>query len=198
MPPGIYRTFRNLSDHDARLLVLIQGDENMSDTIEMPRSIGEEVRQKYGDKLLELLAAINMRFQGEDTEDFSNEQMEERVARTAGVQPQTTPNDETIYSIMAPDPGGPARVKNWPGMTVAKLVGEPGQVTQAKVEPGCRQWVINLEDGTWEVDCDGQRTVLGRFDMVCAEAGSVRTLRGPIDERGRVLLVTQSQQTTVH
>ena len=42
----LHSTLNRLLPGDSSSLVLIQGDENMSDKIEMPRGIGAEVQQK--------------------------------------------------------------------------------------------------------------------------------------------------------
>jgi hypothetical protein len=88
VPPHVYRAFKNLASEDARLLVLIQGDQNMNDKIEMPRYIGTEIAQQYGDKVVELLAGINMRFQGEEDPEFTVQQMMQRVVRAQAAQVQ--------------------------------------------------------------------------------------------------------------
>lgn len=138
VPPGVYRAFRNLVNEDARLLVLIQGDEKMSDKIEMPRGIGEEVRRKHGDRVIELLAGINMRFQGEDAKDISDAEMHSRIIRQAQLMPRAI-GQETIYPMMSPLAGG-APVQAWPGLDVAVLQA----ASTATVDAEHSQWIINL------------------------------------------------------
>ena len=196
VPPGIYRTFQNTADQDARLLVMIQGDRDMSDRIEMPRAIGEEVRRRHGDQVLERLAAINMRFQGEATPEFTPEQMQQRVARAGRLHPRPTADGETVYPVMAPV-DGIAPVTNWPGLDVALMPGLPGAVSTAQLDDDHHQWVVNIGDGAWELDCNGERTVLGRYDIACAEAGTMRTLRNLSDRPARLLLATQGRDTVV-
>lgn len=195
VPPGMYRAFRNLTDAEARLLVLIQGDQNMSDKIEMPRSIGEEVRQKHGDNVIDLLAAINMRFQGEDVADFTPEQMQRRVARQAELKPATA-QGEIVYPIMAPQSAGSAApVEAWPGMTVSMLLSKPGESTSAAVDNVHCQWLINVGDQQCEVSVGTERTTLGRFDMLRIESGAQRTVKNHSDRPARLLLLTQGKDT---
>jgi uncharacterized cupin superfamily protein len=192
VPPGIYRTFKNLADQDGRLLVLIQGDRNMNDKIEMPRAIGEEVRKKHGEKVLDLLAAINMRFQGGETPDFAPAQMQKRVARSAALEARGNE-----YPVMAAKAGA-APVECWPGLAVTMLSGKPGEATSAKVDGARREWLIDIGEGEWEVASGGERTVLGRFDMVCMEPGSERTVRNISGKPARLLLASHGQETITH
>ena len=166
--PGRWALAGTPEGQDARLLVLIQGDENMSDKIEMPRGIGAEVQQKHGDKVMELLAGINMRFQGEDTEEFSPARMQARVARFADLKPQAAAGKETVYPIMSPEAEGRAApVQCWPGLNVAMMIAEPGQSNTATIAQDKRQWVINIGDSECEVSWGNERLTLGRYDMVC-------------------------------
>lgn len=199
VPRGIYRSFRNLTNQDARLLVLIQGDENMSDKIEMPRGIGAEVQQKHGDKVMELLAGINMRFQGEDAEEFSPARMQARVARSAGLKPQVDAGTETVYPIMAPEAEGrTAPVQCWPGLNVDMMIADPGQSNTATILQDKRQWVINIGDSECEISWGNERLTLGRYDMVCMEPGTTRTVRALTERKGRLLLATQGRETISH
>jgi mannose-6-phosphate isomerase-like protein (cupin superfamily) len=195
VPPNVYRTFRNLTDQDARLLVLIQGDEKMSDKIEMPKRIGEEVRQKHGDKVMELLAGINMRFQGEDARNVSDEEMGARTSRVAKLQPRSN-GQETVYPVMDPQPASAAApVKNWPGLSVAMLQPKPGEESSTRIAEGHSQWVINVGDVPCEVSTGEQRLTLHRFDMLRVEPGATRTVRNVGSQPARVLLATQTRET---
>lgn len=193
VPPGVYRTFRNLTDDEARLLVFIQGDEKMSDKIEMPKAVGEEVRQKHGDQVMELLAAINMRFQGEDARDIAPAQMQQRVTHAAQRKAQQAGN-ETVYPIMAPK-GAAAPVENWPGLNLVMLKARPGEESDLKVDGEHCQWVINVGEAPCEVSLDGRKTVLGRFDLVRVEPGVTRAIRATGDREARILLATQGRET---
>jgi uncharacterized RmlC-like cupin family protein len=193
VPPGVYRSFRNLTDQEARLLVLIQGDETMSDKIEMPRAIGEEVRQKHGDRVMELLAGINMRFQGGEAKDISPEQMQARVTRAAQLAPQAAAQ-ETLFPIMAPQPGS-APVQAWPGLSVAMLQPRAGEASTATVDGEHAQWVINIGATPCEVIVDGRSTLLDRYDLVRVEPGTTRTVRGTSGQPCRILLATQGRDT---
>ncbi len=49
MPPGVIRNFTNLEDHESRMLVIIQGeDENALNDIILPPSIGDEIVERCG------------------------------------------------------------------------------------------------------------------------------------------------------
>jgi uncharacterized RmlC-like cupin family protein len=195
VPPNVYRTFRNLTDEEARLLVLIQGDQQMSDKIEMPRRVGEEVRQKHGDKVMELLAGINMRFQGEDARDVSPQEMQARITRVTQLKPRKK-GEETVYPIMDPHPAAAAApVQAWPGLSVAMLQPGPGEESTARVDEAHSQWVINIGDASCEVTLGSDRVTLNRFDMVRVEPGATRTVRNVSGRPARVLLATQSRET---
>lgn len=189
VPPGVYRSFRNLVDDEARLLVLIQGDEKMSDKIEMPRAIGEEVLEKHGDRVMELLAGINMRFQGDDAMEISDAEMQSRIIRMAQLKPRNA-GQETVYPVMSPYSGS-APVQAWPGLDVALVQ----DVSTATVDPARCQWVINLGEAPCEVTVDGRSEVLGRFDFFRVEPGVTRTIRPAGDQPMRVMLATQSAET---
>ncbi len=194
MPPGVYRTFRNLTDSEARLLVLIQGDDKMSDKVQMPRAIGAEVREKHGDKVMDLLAGINMRFEGDDIKEVPPEQIRARVTRMGQLAAKSAGGSETVYPVMSPK-AGDAPVENWPGLDVALLQARAGEASTATVDGAHCQWVVNVGDGPCEVDVAGDTTVLNRFDLVRVEPGSTRTLRGAGGSAVRVLLATQGRET---
>jgi uncharacterized cupin superfamily protein len=193
VPPGQYRTFQNTSGQNARLLVLIQGNRDMSDKIEMPRAIGDEVRSKHGEKVLDLLAAINMRFQGEATPEYTPAQMAGRVARAAALQPQQA-GEEIVYPVMRPTAGA-APVHNWPGLDVAVLKGAPGHSSSSTLDADHCQWIVNIGETEWEVQAEGATTVLRRFDIVRAPEGATRTVRNLSDRPGELLLATQGRDT---
>jgi uncharacterized RmlC-like cupin family protein len=193
VPPNVYRTFRNLTDNEARLLVFIQGDDKMSDKIEMPRRIGGEVREKHGDKVLELLANINMRFQGDDAKDVSPEQMEERISRMAKLQPKSA-GPETVLPVMDPQDDA-AAVQGWPGLNLAVLKPQAGQETSTTIDQDHCQWVINIGDAPCEVTYGSERLTLGRYDFVRVEPGTTRTVRSLDGKPCRVLLATQGKET---
>lgn len=189
VPPGVYRTFRNLADREARLLVLIQGDEQMSDRIEMPRSIGEQVRQQHGDRVMELLASINMRFQGDDARDISETQMQSRVSRMARLQPRRA-GAEVVYPIMSPQ-AGEAPVQAWPGLEVALL----REASTAAIDAEHSQWVINIGEAPCTVTLEGRSERLQRFDFIRVEPGVTRSIGPTGDGRMCVMLATQSNET---
>lgn len=193
VPPNVYRTFRNLTDQEARLLVMIQGDEKMSDKIEMPRRIGGEIREKHGDKVMELLAGINMRFQGDDADEVSPEAMQQRISRVAQLKAQPA-GGETVYPVMASRAGN-APVQAWPGFDVAMLQPAAGESSTATVDGEHIQWVINIGEAPCEVSYGGEKVTLGRYDMVRMEPGVQRTIRNAGDKPARVILATQGKET---
>jgi uncharacterized RmlC-like cupin family protein len=194
VPPNVYRTFRNLTNAEARLLVLIQGDEKMSDKIEMLRSTGEGIRKQHGDHVMDLLAGINMRFQGEAAYDISAENMQQRTTRADALQALPTAS-ETVYPVMSSSPHAPAPVSSWPGMDVSMLKLAAHESSSAPVDHEHCQWVIQTSDHTCEVTFQGQAVSLSRYDLVRIEPGTARTVRNTSDQASRILLVTQSRQT---
>jgi uncharacterized RmlC-like cupin family protein len=49
VPPGVFRSFTNVSDADALLLVLVQGaKEDVFGDVLFHRSIGDDIEQRYG------------------------------------------------------------------------------------------------------------------------------------------------------
>lgn len=194
VPPNVYRAFRNLTDTEARLLVLIQGDEKMSDKIEMLRSIGEGIRQQHGDRVMELLAGINMRFQGEAAYDISMEKMQERTVCAGALQAQSAAA-ETVYPVMSSHQHGPAPVTCWPGMDVSMLKLQPHESATATVDTEHCQWVIQTGDQSCEVTCQAQTVILNRYDLVRIEPGTSRTVHNTSEKPTQVLLVTQSRET---
>ncbi len=194
VPPNVYRTFRNLTNAEARLLVLIQGDDKMSDKIEMLRSTGEGIRQQHGDHVMELLAGINMRFQGEAAYDITAEKMQARTTRADALPAQPTAS-ETVYPVMSSSPHAPAPVSCWPGMDVSMLKLAAHESSTATVDHEHCQWVIQISDHTCEVSLQGQAVNLNRYDLVRIEPDTARTVRNTSDQPSRILLVTQSRET---
>jgi uncharacterized RmlC-like cupin family protein len=194
VPPNVYRSFRNLTNENARLLVLIQGDEAMSDKIEMLRSTGEGIRREHGDRIMELLASINMRFQGEAATEISPEKMRQRIARADALQLRQNAG-EAVYPVLSSDSKSSAPVTCWPGMDVAMLKLAPHAASSAKVGPDNCQWIINISNESCELALDGQAMKLERYDLVRAEPGTSRTVTNLSAAAARVLLITQSRET---
>lgn len=65
MPPGIMRGFCNTSDEMGYLLVVIQGDEQMTDTTAIFPELLQELEQKFGPGVEEALARIKIRVDAE-------------------------------------------------------------------------------------------------------------------------------------
>jgi quercetin dioxygenase-like cupin family protein len=199
VPQGLYRSFKNLAGHDAGLLVLIQGDDKMSDKIEMPKTLGDKIRDQHGEKVLDLLAGINMRFQGEDTPEYTPAQMQSRIARFANLKAHTTPGGATLYPLMAPKGATMAApVENWPGLTVAIQAAKGGEASTDTTAADQCQWLINLGEGEWEVAQGGERTVLKHLDFICVEPGTARTVKNLAGGEARLLVANQGRDTIRH
>jgi len=65
VPPGVFRTFRNVSDHDAKMLVVVQGEGNqVMNDVYYPRDIGEQIASELGAEVWEKFQAIGLRVAG--------------------------------------------------------------------------------------------------------------------------------------
>jgi uncharacterized cupin superfamily protein len=62
-PPGIMRTFLNKTDKKARLLVIIQGPEQMNDTVTFSAEVGAEIARRFGQETIEAYSKIRMAFE---------------------------------------------------------------------------------------------------------------------------------------
>lgn len=190
VPPNVYRAFRNLVDTEARLLVLIQGDEKMNDKIEMPRRIGTEILEKHGQIVVEKLAAINMRFEGDPADDVSDERMKSRTAHIDALAAREV-NGETVYPLMGTRSDLQAPVQCWPGMEVAMLNLDAQAASTTTVDETNWQWVINTGGEICEIDVEGEKTQLNRYDFIRVEPGKRRTIRNTSTNPNRVMLVNQ-------
>lgn len=65
VPPRTMRTFANLGDGTARLLVIIQGPEDMNDTVSFRAALGDIVRERFGSETIEAYRALKMTFDAE-------------------------------------------------------------------------------------------------------------------------------------
>lgn len=64
VPPGIIRCFTNIEDHDARMFVIIQGEDDaaaLNDVI-FPPEIGEEIVRRWGDDVLAKMETLGFGF----------------------------------------------------------------------------------------------------------------------------------------
>jgi mannose-6-phosphate isomerase-like protein (cupin superfamily) len=64
VPPGVIRCFTNIEDHDARMFVFIQGENDadaLADVI-FPPEIGEEIVQRWGDDVLAKMKTLGFGF----------------------------------------------------------------------------------------------------------------------------------------
>lgn len=66
MPNKVMRTFANTTGRPARLLVIIQGPDRMSDTVSFSRDIGEDFKERFGDDIIEAYSKIRMTFDAEE------------------------------------------------------------------------------------------------------------------------------------
>lgn len=66
MPNKVMRTFANTTGRPARLLVIIQGPDRMSDTVSFSRDIGEDFKKRFGDEIIEKYSNIRMTFDAEE------------------------------------------------------------------------------------------------------------------------------------
>jgi uncharacterized RmlC-like cupin family protein len=62
VPPGVVRTFTNVSDQRADLLVFIQGDRDKFQDVEMRPKDGDFIAEKFGAEMLAKLEAAGLRF----------------------------------------------------------------------------------------------------------------------------------------
>jgi uncharacterized RmlC-like cupin family protein len=63
IPPGVCRSFKNVSNETARLLVMIQiqGVEQ-ADRVHHSPKVGEDIKQKFGPETVEALSRIGFKF----------------------------------------------------------------------------------------------------------------------------------------
>lgn len=66
MPNKVMRTFANTTGRPARLLVIIQGPDRMSDTVSFSREIGQDFKKRFGDDIIESYSKIRMTFDAEE------------------------------------------------------------------------------------------------------------------------------------
>lgn len=66
VPPGVMRTFRNTTGVPARLFVIIQGPDRMSDTVSFSRRVGEDFERRFGRETIEAYSKIRMTFDAEE------------------------------------------------------------------------------------------------------------------------------------
>ncbi len=62
VPPQVYRTFRNVSETDAKMLVVVQGDQHqVMNDVYYPKDIGEQIEGEFGAEVWERFKAIGLR-----------------------------------------------------------------------------------------------------------------------------------------
>lgn len=63
VPPGVIRNFTNLEDHESRMLVIIQGeDDNALNDIILPPSTGDEIAERWGSETRDKIEEQGMLF----------------------------------------------------------------------------------------------------------------------------------------
>lgn len=63
VPPGVIRNFTNLENHESRMLVIIQGeDENALNDIILPPSTGDEIARRWGPETRDKIEEQGMLF----------------------------------------------------------------------------------------------------------------------------------------
>jgi uncharacterized RmlC-like cupin family protein len=70
VPPGIYRSFRNISSSDAKLLVIVQGEAGqVMNDIYYQESLGQQVSARFGDEIWEKMRSLGLRIASGDTHE---------------------------------------------------------------------------------------------------------------------------------
>ncbi|MBT2326970.1 cupin domain-containing protein [Variovorax paradoxus] len=68
VPPGVYRSFRNVDDHETKMLVFIQGPEGDSmNDITYETSVGQRIEARFGPEATANMANIGIRFAPESS-----------------------------------------------------------------------------------------------------------------------------------
>ena len=62
VPPGVMRRFENISDETGLLYVILQGNENRLQDVEFSPSLGEELREQFGDTVVHELENLGYTF----------------------------------------------------------------------------------------------------------------------------------------
>jgi uncharacterized RmlC-like cupin family protein len=194
VPPRVYRSFKNLAGHDARLLVLIQGDRQMSDKIEMPKYLGGEIASKYGERVIELLAGINMRFQGEEDPEFPLEKMLSRVVRSDTAHVEKLAHG-ILHHYMDPS-GARSPVACWPGLELSVLSAQ--MECQIAGQNDRSDWIFNVGKEPCSVQWQGQKMTLGFLDVIRADEGVDWVAKPLGSSSSRLLIARQGRETIVH
>lgn len=62
VPPGVMRRFENISDGTGLLYVILQGGERGLGDVEFAPSVGEEIRSRFGEAVLQELEGVGYSF----------------------------------------------------------------------------------------------------------------------------------------
>ncbi|MFA7680699.1 MAG: cupin domain-containing protein [Pigmentiphaga sp.] len=62
VPAGIYRAFRNVDDHTAKLLVVIQGGKEVMNDLIFQHKVADKIEQGWGKDVLDRFSKIGIQF----------------------------------------------------------------------------------------------------------------------------------------
>lgn len=62
VPAGIYRAFRNVDDHDAKMLVLIQGGKEVMNDLVFQHEVGAGIERRWGTEVRRNFSKIGIEF----------------------------------------------------------------------------------------------------------------------------------------
>lgn len=62
MPPGVTRRFVNISDEDAHLMVIIQGERDKFDDVDRVPETAEKIAAKHGPAMLAMIESLGWKF----------------------------------------------------------------------------------------------------------------------------------------
>lgn len=61
-PPGVFRKFKNITDEEAHLMVIIQGDRDVFDDVYLTSASRNRIVAEYGEKMIDLIRPAGLRF----------------------------------------------------------------------------------------------------------------------------------------
>lgn len=62
LPPGVTRRFENIAEHDAQLLVIVQGERDKFDDIDRDPATAQKIAEKFGPGMVARLEAAGWKF----------------------------------------------------------------------------------------------------------------------------------------
>lgn len=79
VPPGVYRAFRNADDHEAKMLVFIQGaDSSSMNDITYEASVEQRIQARFGPEATQNMANIGIRFAPTSASASASDAVEQR------------------------------------------------------------------------------------------------------------------------